>query len=92
MSVDMIIFLLLSPTCTRSSTCAEVGYRMEVIPKLHPVSQLECDVIIGADGRRNTLPGKETDFMLSLLKGSNCPKTQELSLTWTKSELKVTHV
>lgn len=27
-------------------------------PKSHPVSQLEFDVIIGADGRRNTLPGK----------------------------------
>lgn len=27
-------------------------------PKNHPVSQLEFDVIIGADGRRNTLPGK----------------------------------
>uniref|UniRef100_A0A7N5ZVG2 F-actin monooxygenase n=1 Tax=Anabas testudineus TaxID=64144 RepID=A0A7N5ZVG2_ANATE len=35
----------------------KVGYRMEVIPKSHPVSQLEFDVIIGADGRRNTLPG-----------------------------------
>ncbi|XP_054862726.1 protein-methionine sulfoxide oxidase mical3b isoform X4 [Amphiprion ocellaris] len=36
---------------------AEVGWRMEVSPKSHPVSQLEFDVIIGADGRRNTLPG-----------------------------------
>lgn len=70
MSVDMIICPLVSPTCTRLFTCAEVGYRMEVIPKSHPVSQLEFDVIIGADGRRNTLPGKATDtFMLSPLKG-----------------------
>ncbi|RVE56832.1 hypothetical protein OJAV_G00225050 [Oryzias javanicus] len=30
---------------------------MEVNPKNHPLSQLEFDVIIGADGRRNTLPG-----------------------------------
>uniref|UniRef100_A0AAQ5Z0P5 F-actin monooxygenase n=1 Tax=Amphiprion ocellaris TaxID=80972 RepID=A0AAQ5Z0P5_AMPOC len=35
----------------------KVGWRMEVSPKSHPVSQLEFDVIIGADGRRNTLPG-----------------------------------
>ncbi|XP_023807949.1 F-actin-monooxygenase MICAL2 isoform X2 [Oryzias latipes] len=33
------------------------GWRLEVNPKNHPVSQLEFDVIIGADGRRNTLPG-----------------------------------
>ncbi|XP_040009232.1 protein-methionine sulfoxide oxidase mical3b-like [Xiphias gladius] len=35
----------------------KVGWRMEVSPESHPVSQLEFDVIIGADGRRNTLPG-----------------------------------
>nr|XP_046235659.1 protein-methionine sulfoxide oxidase mical3b isoform X2 [Scatophagus argus] len=35
----------------------KVGWRMEVKPKSHPVNQLEFDVIIGADGRRNTLPG-----------------------------------
>ncbi|KAM9334915.1 protein-methionine sulfoxide oxidase mical3b [Symphorus nematophorus] len=35
----------------------KVGWRMEVKPKSHPVNQLEFDIIIGADGRRNTLPG-----------------------------------
>ncbi|XP_028254565.1 F-actin-monooxygenase MICAL2-like isoform X2 [Parambassis ranga] len=35
----------------------KMGWRMEVSPKSHPISQLEFDVIIGADGRRNTLPG-----------------------------------
>ncbi|XP_051248611.1 protein-methionine sulfoxide oxidase mical3b isoform X2 [Dicentrarchus labrax] len=35
----------------------KVGWRMAVKPKSHPVNQLEFDVIIGADGRRNTLPG-----------------------------------
>uniref|UniRef100_A0A3Q3QCB8 [F-actin]-monooxygenase MICAL1-3-like Rossman domain-containing protein n=1 Tax=Monopterus albus TaxID=43700 RepID=A0A3Q3QCB8_MONAL len=35
----------------------EVGWRMEVSPEFHPVNQLEFDVIIGAGGRRNTLPG-----------------------------------
>ncbi|XP_026182549.1 protein-methionine sulfoxide oxidase mical3b isoform X2 [Mastacembelus armatus] len=35
----------------------KVGWTMEVSPKSHPVNQLEFEVIIGADGRRNTLPG-----------------------------------
>ena len=30
---------------------------MQVSPKSHALNQLEFDVIIGADGRRNTLPG-----------------------------------
>ncbi|XP_060734132.1 protein-methionine sulfoxide oxidase mical3a isoform X19 [Tachysurus vachellii] len=34
-----------------------IGWRAEVHPKTHPVSELEFDVIIGADGRRNTLSG-----------------------------------
>uniref|UniRef100_A0A8D0DCH9 FAD-binding domain-containing protein n=1 Tax=Sander lucioperca TaxID=283035 RepID=A0A8D0DCH9_SANLU len=34
-----------------------VGWRMEVSPRSHPLNQLEFDVIIGANGRRNTLPG-----------------------------------
>ncbi|XP_075325534.1 protein-methionine sulfoxide oxidase mical3a isoform X17 [Odontesthes bonariensis] len=34
-----------------------IGWRAEIHPKTHPVSELEFDVIIGADGRRNTLPG-----------------------------------
>ncbi|KAG5830346.1 hypothetical protein ANANG_G00309540 [Anguilla anguilla] len=33
------------------------GWRAEVSPRTHPVNELEFDVIIGADGRRNTLPG-----------------------------------
>ncbi|KAJ4919079.1 hypothetical protein JOQ06_007918, partial [Pogonophryne albipinna] len=35
----------------------KVGWRMQVSPKSHALNQLEFDVIIGADGRRNTLPG-----------------------------------
>ncbi|XP_029351486.1 protein-methionine sulfoxide oxidase mical3a-like isoform X3 [Echeneis naucrates] len=35
----------------------KVGWRMEVSPKFHLLNQLEFDVVIGADGRRNTLPG-----------------------------------
>ncbi|XP_078138967.1 protein-methionine sulfoxide oxidase mical3a [Centroberyx gerrardi] len=34
-----------------------IGWRAEIHPKTHPVSELEFDVIIGADGRRNTLAG-----------------------------------
>ncbi|XP_034434180.1 protein-methionine sulfoxide oxidase mical3b isoform X6 [Hippoglossus hippoglossus] len=34
----------------------KIGWRMEVNPKCHPVNHLEFDVIVGADGRRNTLP------------------------------------
>nr|XP_054589637.1 protein-methionine sulfoxide oxidase mical3a isoform X11 [Nothobranchius furzeri] len=34
-----------------------IGWRAEVHPRTHPVNELEFDVIIGADGRRNTLPG-----------------------------------
>ncbi|XP_045554597.1 protein-methionine sulfoxide oxidase mical3a [Salmo salar] len=35
----------------------KVGWRVEVKPKSHPINTLQCDVVIGADGRRNTLPG-----------------------------------
>ncbi|CAI5664838.1 unnamed protein product [Oreochromis niloticus] len=34
-----------------------IGWRAEIHPRTHPISELEFDVIIGADGRRNTLPG-----------------------------------
>ncbi|CAL9682610.1 unnamed protein product [Knipowitschia caucasica] len=41
----------------------KVGWRLETHPKAHPVSQLDFDVVIGADGRRNTLPGfKRKEF------------------------------
>ncbi|XP_070996950.1 protein-methionine sulfoxide oxidase mical3b-like isoform X2 [Oncorhynchus clarkii lewisi] len=35
----------------------KVGWRVEVKPKSHPINTLQCDVVIGADGRQNTLPG-----------------------------------
>ncbi|KAK2918103.1 hypothetical protein Q8A73_004849 [Channa argus] len=34
-----------------------IGWRAKIHPRTHPVSELEFEVIIGADGRRNTLPG-----------------------------------
>ncbi|XP_062384084.1 protein-methionine sulfoxide oxidase mical3b [Sardina pilchardus] len=35
----------------------QTGWRAVVNPKNHPISQIDIDVVIGADGRRNTLPG-----------------------------------
>ncbi|XP_071824191.1 F-actin-monooxygenase MICAL3-like isoform X3 [Apostichopus japonicus] len=35
----------------------KIGWRARLQPLDHPVSEFEFDVIIGADGRRNTLPG-----------------------------------
>ena len=41
----------------------ETGWRAEFVPPNHPVSQYEFDVIIGADGKRNTLQGfKRKEF------------------------------
>lgn len=34
-----------------------MGWRAEFLPMDHPLSEYEFDVIIGADGRRNTLEG-----------------------------------
>lgn len=34
------------------------GWRVKVDPENHPVSEYEFDVLIGADGKRNTLQGK----------------------------------
>lgn len=36
---------------------SETGWKAEFKPSTHPVSQYEFDVIIGADGKRNTLQG-----------------------------------
>ncbi|KAM8970416.1 F-actin-monooxygenase MICAL2 isoform X5 [Sarcophilus harrisii] len=35
----------------------KIGWRAEILPADHPLSDFEFDVIIGADGRRNTLEG-----------------------------------
>ncbi|XP_059681824.1 F-actin-monooxygenase MICAL2 isoform X6 [Gavia stellata] len=35
----------------------KIGWRAEFLPVDHPLSEYEFDVIIGADGRRNTLQG-----------------------------------
>ncbi|XP_075694266.1 F-actin-monooxygenase MICAL2 isoform X6 [Rhinoderma darwinii] len=41
----------------------KIGWRAEFLPQDHPLSDYEFDVIIGADGRRNTLEGfKRKEF------------------------------
>ncbi|XP_077356434.1 protein-methionine sulfoxide oxidase mical3b-like isoform X2 [Festucalex cinctus] len=50
-SVDLALSVFLS------HVCPEVGWTMEAWPKSHVVNQLQFDVIVGADGHRNTLPG-----------------------------------
>ncbi|XP_046391004.1 F-actin-monooxygenase MICAL3 isoform X2 [Ischnura elegans] len=40
-----------------------IGWRAEVLPADHPVAQYEFDVLVGADGKRNTLEGfKRKEF------------------------------
>lgn len=36
-----------------------LGWRAAVRPADHPVANFEFDVVVGADGRRNTLEGEE---------------------------------
>ena len=41
----------------------ETGWRAKILPEDHPVNQYEFDVLIGADGKRNTLKGfKRKEF------------------------------
>ncbi|XP_063393455.1 F-actin-monooxygenase Mical-like isoform X4 [Cydia fagiglandana] len=52
---------LLEPTVTENSET--LGWRARVSPPNHPVSQYEFDVLLGADGKRNTLHGfKRKEF------------------------------
>ncbi|KAJ7415870.1 Protein-methionine sulfoxide oxidase MICAL2 [Willisornis vidua] len=43
--------------CAGSIDHIRIGWRALVHPKTHPVSEYEFEVIIGGDGRRNTLEG-----------------------------------
>ena len=38
-------------------TNQEDGWKCRVSPQSHAVNQLEVDVVIGADGKKNVLPG-----------------------------------
>jgi len=46
---------LVEPTSDLPSS--QSGWRVRLLPENHPLSEKAFDVIIGADGRRNTLPG-----------------------------------
>jgi hypothetical protein len=45
---------LIEPTGFESST---TGWRVRLLPECHPLENKTFDVVIGADGQRNTLPG-----------------------------------
>lgn len=47
---------------------ADTGWKAKMAPLDHPVSEYEFDVLIGADGKRNTLKGKTTKNKTDLLK------------------------
>ncbi|XP_014346914.1 F-actin-monooxygenase MICAL2 isoform X3 [Latimeria chalumnae] len=53
--VNVEFVKLLEPPEDRENQ--RIGWRVEVRPADHPVSEFEFGVIIGADGRRNTLDG-----------------------------------
>lgn len=41
----------------------EIGWRARLSPPDHPANQYEFDTLLGADGKRNTLPGfKRKEF------------------------------
>lgn len=65
---------------------AGIGWRAEVHPRTHPVNELEFDVIIGADGRRNTLAGKKQQknawFKISCVKHHENCSPQEHTCGW----------
>ena len=39
------------------SASGDAGWRVRLLPEEHPIAARDFDVVIGADGRRNTLPG-----------------------------------
>lgn len=51
-----------SANSSHFSVLAEIGWRAEFLPADHPLSDFEFDVIIGADGRRNTLEGEDCSW------------------------------
>lgn len=56
---------LSQPASVSSSTLSalvEIGWRAEFLPADHALSNFEFDVIIGADGHRNTLEGEDSSF------------------------------
>lgn len=50
-----------------SDSSLNTGWRADVHPSDHHVSSYEFDVLIGADGRRNTLPGFQRKVFRGML-------------------------
>ncbi|KAJ8315388.1 hypothetical protein KUTeg_007538 [Tegillarca granosa] len=49
--------------CAGAIDHIKTGWKCQVLPKDHPVSEYEFDVLVGADGKRNTLEGfKRKEF------------------------------
>lgn len=48
-----------------------IGWRAAIWPADHPVANFEFDVVVGADGRRNTLEGEEAGKLERPQKGSS---------------------
>lgn len=46
-----------------------MGWRAAVQPADHPVANFEFDVVVGADGRRNTLEGEEAGTFWGVFRG-----------------------
>ena len=71
-------------------TDAETGWRAKVSPADHPVSQYEFDVMIGADGKRNTLTGfKRKEFRGKLaiaITATSSTNTLTLRKAWRRSQ------
>ena len=51
-----------------------VGWRAKVQPADHPASLYEFDVLVGADGRRNTLDGGYRVISLQQIQIKSCSK------------------
>ncbi|KAL1446244.1 hypothetical protein MTO96_028862, partial [Rhipicephalus appendiculatus] len=54
-SIRQLQLILLKPP--EDQSMEKIGWRAQVLPADHPASQYEFDVLIGADGKRNTLKG-----------------------------------
>uniref|UniRef100_A0A8D0GBT2 Microtubule associated monooxygenase, calponin and LIM domain containing 2 n=1 Tax=Sphenodon punctatus TaxID=8508 RepID=A0A8D0GBT2_SPHPU len=55
--VNTKVIVILGSIMELSIMRRKIGWRAEFLPVDHPLSEFEFDVVIGADGRRNTLEG-----------------------------------
>lgn len=55
-----------------------IGWRAAIRPADHPVADFEFDVVVGADGRRNTLEGGQAGEFRGVYRGLN-----SAAIVWT---------